>query len=277
VNPRTLLVAIALAGCAKHDKPAPPPAATPQRTPSQRTELTTALPGWRRDLVACTNDDCKRAIRARATDVVVHALIEHRIDTSLADVDQAITGWRAGNVTSLAAHGAVLAHATRIERTTDRLVATEQDAPDGILRDAFDAHLLSTEDFVLLAGKQPTEVQPLGSLLTDATPPDKRETINKLLDRGPVLIHLDARREGVVVPAAHAKDADLVLRIGHDLSPPVPDLVVDAHGISATLTFSSKGFHCVIPWAALYGAMHEGDERGTVWAADVPDDIMSAP
>jgi hypothetical protein len=55
-------------------------------------------------------------------------------------------------------------------------------------------------------------------------PPDehaveKRSAVVEMLPRGPVLLHIDARRAGVVVPAKHRSDGDLVLRIGYVLLP----------------------------------------------------------
>lgn len=105
---------------------------------------------------------------------------------------------------------------------------------------------------------------------TRAPAPDKRRTVDTLLGLGPVRIQLDARRPGVDVPARHREDPQLVLRIGHALSPAIPDLVVDARGISATLRFGGVPYRCVVPWAAVYGATLEGDAEGTVWSADVP-------
>ena len=39
--------------------------------------------------------------------------------------------------------------------------------------------------------------------------PSKRAVLEKMLDQGMVMVHLDARREGVRVPLAHRRDAHL--------------------------------------------------------------------
>jgi len=31
----------------------------------------------------------------------------------------------------------------------------------------------------------------------------------------------------------------------------------------------------VLPWTAVYAAMVEGEQRGTVWPEDVPEDVLS--
>src|SRR5437899_12202558 len=98
---------------------------------------------------------------------VVTALIEHRVSTSLVDVERALARWRSGAHSALAAHGAVLRHAARCERTVERVTAAAGDRPEGILRDAVDAGLMSEEEFVALVGKPSRDVG-----CTDAMTPE---------------------------------------------------------------------------------------------------------
>ncbi len=205
------------------------------------------------------------------------ALIEHRVSTSLVDVERALARWRSGAQGALAAHSAVLRHAARCERTVERVTAAAGDRPEGILRDAVDAGLMSAEEFVQLVGKPPHEVASIHALRDDddASAPDKRRTLEALLDRGAVLVHVDARRAEVSVPARFRADPSLVLRFGYDLTPAIADLVVDDEAVSGTLTFSGQPFRCVLPWTAVYAAMVEGEQRGTVWPEDVPEDVLT--
>src|SRR5260370_42678785 len=85
---------------------------------------------------------------------VVTALIEHRVSTSLVDVERALAKWRSGAHSALAAHGAVVRHAARCERTVDRVTAAAGDRPQGIQRDAVDAGRLSADEFVQLGGNE---------------------------------------------------------------------------------------------------------------------------
>jgi len=208
---------------------------------------------------------------------VVTALIEHRVATSLVDVERALAKWRSGQHSALAAHGAVLRHAARCERTVERVTAAAGDRPEGILRDAVDAGLMQAEEFVQLVGKQPADVESIGALRDDddANAPDKRKTLEALLARGPVLVHVDARRAEVAVPPRFRADASLVLRFGYGLTPAIGDLVVDDDAIAGTLTFAGQPFRCILPWTAVYAAMVEGEQRGTVWPEDVPEDVLS--
>src|SRR3977135_1815597 len=109
---------------------------------------------------------------------VVTALIEHRVSTSLVDVERALARWRGGGHSALAAHGAVLRHAARCERTVERVTAAAGDRPEGILRDAVDAGLMSSEEFVQLVGTDPHDVPSIDALRDedDANAPDKRKT-----------------------------------------------------------------------------------------------------
>jgi stringent starvation protein B len=208
---------------------------------------------------------------------VVTALIEHRVSTSLVDVERALARWRSGTHSALAAHGAVLRHAARCERTVERVTAAAGDRPEGILRDAVDAGLMTAEEFVQLVGKPHDQVESIGALRDDddASAPDKRRTLEQLLSRGPVLVHVDARRTEVAVPPRFRADPSLVLRFGYTLSPAIQDLVVDDDAISGTLTFGGSPFHVVLPWTAVYAAMVEGEQRGTVWPEDVPEDVLT--
>ncbi|MEO6772016.1 MAG: ClpXP protease specificity-enhancing factor SspB [Kofleriaceae bacterium] len=208
---------------------------------------------------------------------VVTALIEHRVSTSLVDVERALAKWRSGAHSALAAHGAVLRHAARCERTVERVTAAASDRPEGILRDAVDAGLMTAEEFVELVGKPHDQIETIGALHDDddASAPDKRRTLEQLLSRGPVLVHVDARRSEVAVPPRFRADASLVLRFGYSLQPAIRDLGVDDEAISGTLTFGGSPFHVVLPWTAVYAAMVEGEQRGTVWPEDVPEDVLT--
>lgn len=210
--------------------------------------------------------------------VVLTALIELRVSTSLVDVERALERWRSGIQNALAAHSAVLRHAARCEKTVERVTAAVSDRPEGILRDAVDAGLMTPEEFVQLVGRQPHEVPSIDALRDDddASAPDKRRTLEALLARGAVLVHVDARRAEVDVPPRFRADPSLVLRFGHHLSPAITDLSVDDEAVSGTLTFAGQPYRCVLPWTAVYAAMVEGEQRGTVWPEDVPEDVLTS-
>jgi stringent starvation protein B len=90
-----------------------------------------------------------------------------------------------------------------------------------------------------------------------------------------VLVHVDARRAEVSVPTRFRADASLVLRFGYNLQPAIADLEISDAGITGTLTFGGNPHLCVLPWTAVYAAMVEGEQRGTVWPEDVPEDVLT--
>jgi stringent starvation protein B len=100
--------------------------------------------------------------------------------------------------------------------------------------------------------------------------PPKKDVLEALLARGTsVFLHLDPRREGVSAPSWLSSQAELVLRLGHNLVPAIPDLVVDDDGVRCTLRFRGTPHLCVLPWAAIYALVGD-DGRGVVWPEDVP-------
>ena len=101
--------------------------------------------------------------------------------------------------------------------------------------------------------------------------PNKKQTLLQYLQRGVTMVHLDARRPGVVVPPQYASDAHLRLNLSYRYS--IPDFEIDDRRIQATLSFSGASFQCVLPWEALFGiTSHAGD--GQVWPEDLPTEVM---
>jgi stringent starvation protein B len=211
---------------------------------------------------------------------VLSALLARRLELSLTQVERALTAWRAGETDAAAAHAETLRHAARASALGSRIARAGLEGPAALLRDAYDLGIVDASEFEKLAGLPVAEVPaspPLDEEAAAGTPgamPKKREVVSKLLEDGPVLVHLDARRPGVDVPDQHRSEPKLVLRLGYGLTPPIPDLDIDDTGIRATLTFRGKPFSCKIPWAAVYAVVAE-DGRGLVWPEHVPPEVQS--
>ena len=101
---------------------------------------------------------------------------------------------------------------------------------------------------------------------------DKHQRLIELLDRGMVMIHLDARRRGVRVPPAHAENPALALNLSYRFG--IPDLEIDETGVSASLSFSGSRFHCTLPWSALFAMRSHTDDTFHVWSADIPEELL---
>ena len=103
-------------------------------------------------------------------------------------------------------------------------------------------------------------------------PPPKKEVALALLERSSVHVHLDPRKEGVLVPAWLRKRPQLLLHIGLNMPVPIPDLALDDSEMRCTLSFDRSPFLCVIPWSSVY-AMVGDDGRGMVWPEDIPPEL----
>lgn len=105
--------------------------------------------------------------------------------------------------------------------------------------------------------------------------PPKKDVCDALLQGESVFVHLDPRREGVVVPKHFIQQPQLVLQIGLNMPRPIPDLEVDDEGISCTLSFSGTPFWCRMPWPSVF-ALVGSDGRSMVWPDDVPSEVAAA-
>jgi stringent starvation protein B len=211
---------------------------------------------------------------------IFSALVARRIEESLEQVEALIASWRRGEVDMMVAHAEVLRHGVRASALSARIARVGLDGPEAVLRDAVQAGLVGSEEFEELTGRPVSEVPAPPSLdeelAREPRPgmPPKRTVLAKLLDDGPVLVHLDPRREGVDVPLGFRDKAQLVLRFGYGLSPPIPDLSHDELHLVGTLTFRGVPHRCVVPWEAVYAIVAE-DGRGLVWPEDVPPEVAA--
>jgi stringent starvation protein B len=106
--------------------------------------------------------------------------------------------------------------------------------------------------------------------------PPKKDVMLALLEGPSVYVHLDPRREGVVVPKWFTNQPQLVLQVGLNMAVRIPDLDVSEDGISCTLSFNRSPFWCHLPWSAVYGLVGE-DSRGMIWPDDVPTEFSGPP
>jgi stringent starvation protein B len=216
-------------------------------------------------------------IAARLQEIFT-ALVQRSISDSLGRVEEALAAWRKGQRSVLAAHAEVLRHAARTNVLSNRVARAALEGPETLLRDAFDAGVIAREELERLTGKTVEDIAPSPSLDEEAARagspemPAKRSTMDKLLRDGPVLVHLDPRRQGVDVPAHHRGEPRLVLRFGYGLTPPIVDLTLEEQTLSGTLTFRGVPHKCIIPWSAVFAVVGE-DGRGLVWGEDVPAEI----
>ncbi len=205
-------------------------------------------------------------------------LLRHRLEESLGDALGGLERWKGGSLGPFEAHAEVVKHVARAERLAGAIARAETGGPGPVLLEALDAGLLDAAEFRSLVGVPPGEVARAPELdeLPESHLPPKRQLIEQLLEDGAVLVHLDARRDGVSVPAQLTGDSRLVLRFGYGLAPAIVNLTVDDDGISGTLTFAGVPHHCVVPWSALYAVIAETSQEAMVWPDDVPPEVLEA-
>ncbi|MFZ5472049.1 MAG: ClpXP protease specificity-enhancing factor SspB [Myxococcota bacterium] len=103
---------------------------------------------------------------------------------------------------------------------------------------------------------------------------EKKERLLTALDKGLTMVHLDARRAGVLVPSHLKTEAHLLLNLSYRFDP--PDLSVGEWGIRSTLTFSGKRFTVAIPWSALYAITSHVTKEFWMYPDDMPAEILEA-
>jgi stringent starvation protein B len=107
-----------------------------------------------------------------------------------------------------------------------------------------------------------------------AQPPSKREVMLALLEHAEAQVHLDARREGVLLPPKLRGSSNVRLDYGYGLVPPIPDLSVGEDGIRATLSFNRAPFQTFVPWSAVF-LIADFAGRGAVWREDLPPELIA--
>lgn len=104
---------------------------------------------------------------------------------------------------------------------------------------------------------------------------DKKERLLAALDQGMVMIHLDARRPGVLVPASLKGEAHLRLNLSYRFDP--PDLTVGEWGVRSTLSFSGSRFTVAVPWSALFAIASHVTKEYWMYLDDMPPELLQQP
>lgn len=104
---------------------------------------------------------------------------------------------------------------------------------------------------------------------------EKKDRLLAALERGLVMVHLDARRAGVLVPPDLRCESHLRLHLSYRFVP--PDLSVGEWGIRSTLSFSGKRFTVAIPWSALFGITSKVTHEWWMFPEDMPSELTQIP
>lgn len=101
---------------------------------------------------------------------------------------------------------------------------------------------------------------------------EKKERLLQALDKGMVMIHLDARRPGVLVPPTLRGEAHLRLNVSYRFDP--PDLSVGDWGVRSTLSFSGARFTVAVPWSALFAITSHVSKEFWMYPDDMPEELI---
>ncbi|MBN2358413.1 MAG: stringent starvation protein B [Deltaproteobacteria bacterium] len=96
----------------------------------------------------------------------------------------------------------------------------------------------------------------------------KRERLKKMLVKGMVMVHLDARHPGVSVPPQYAADPHLRLNLSYRFAP--YDLDLGEELVQATLTFGGAPWRCQVPYGAIFLLTSRSLDESLLWLEDVP-------
>jgi stringent starvation protein B len=106
----------------------------------------------------------------------------------------------------------------------------------------------------------------------DPKAPEKKERLLQALEKGMAMIHLDARRPGVLVPDSLRPECHLRLNLSYRFDP--PDLSVSDWGVRSTLSFSGKRFKVSVPWSALFAITSHVTREFWMYPDDMPPEVI---
>lgn len=103
---------------------------------------------------------------------------------------------------------------------------------------------------------------------------EKKARLLASLEQGMTMIHLDARRPGVLVPENLKHEPHLLLNLSYRFDP--PDLAVGEWGVRCSLTFANKRFTIAVPWSALYAISSHLSKEFWMYPDDMPRELLEA-
>lgn len=102
---------------------------------------------------------------------------------------------------------------------------------------------------------------------------EKRAHLDRLLEKGTVMVIVDARMQGVRVPPVHKENAKLPLNLDYAFR--IPDFRVFDDRVEASLSFNMKNFFCVLPLDSIYIMNSCSNGETVIFPEDIPRDLLS--
>ncbi|HLL52215.1 MAG TPA: ClpXP protease specificity-enhancing factor SspB [Myxococcaceae bacterium] len=101
---------------------------------------------------------------------------------------------------------------------------------------------------------------------------EKKSRLLAALENGMVMIHLDARRPGVLVPEQLRGEFHLRLNLSYNFDP--PDLAVGEWGVRSTLSFKGSRFKVAVPWSAVFAVTSNVTKDLWLFPDDIPAELQ---
>lgn len=122
------------------------------------------------------------------------------------------------------------------------------------------------------SGDSPSIDEELADL--DPSARAKLEVFSDYIERGMVMVTVDARPVGVRVPNHLKGELQLNLNFSHKFF--IDDFAYDGRGIRASLTFRGQPYFCDLPWASVWMMRSMVDGAVVVSPEDVPEEVRGA-
>jgi len=100
--------------------------------------------------------------------------------------------------------------------------------------------------------------------------PEKHSVLEQWFEGDHVLLHLDARREGVDVPSYLKQNHSLTLKLSNLFQGPT---TWNDNTVVALLKFSGEYYRCIVPWPAIWGMTSSANEQ-RIWPEDLPTEVV---
>lgn len=104
----------------------------------------------------------------------------------------------------------------------------------------------------------------------DVIQAQKKKHFELLLEQDHVLLHLDSRKAGVIVPTNLSDNPALSLKVSRLFQ---GEMTFDMSKIVVYLKFNGEYFRCEIPWQTIWGMSSAGGEQ-KVWQQDFPKELI---
>lgn len=100
---------------------------------------------------------------------------------------------------------------------------------------------------------------------------EKLAFFSRLIESGMVLVNLDTRVPGAVVPPQFAGDVQLGLNFSHRFG--LSDFEYDLRGVRASLSFQGQPVFCDVPWSAVFMIRSYVTEDVSLFSESMPREL----